>query len=394
MNHKIVLTFSIFFLLFISCSGDDDKPPIDSKILQILSFEFLAKDNDALTEDIAGIIDHDKKEITILLPADTSVKSLISSVTISEGATISPDPVTPTDFTNNVEYIVTGKDGVTKTTYTVISGQSESDNNRIESFVVTIDDEEYPATIEDEKITLIVPEGTAINNLRPTVGIEKRAQVSPESGAAVDFTTTVNYVVTAQNGNERIYTVDITVDNPLNRDRDVLTEFYNENLKLDNSSGIYLGWDLYAPTMNDWKGVEITEGRVTSLEIVLTVTVYDFAILGKLSELKKLMLSATRITEIPKEIGALKKLEVLNLGTNNIKTLPQEISDLVSLKELWVYGNAITEISEEIGKLSNLEVFDLSTNPITVIPKEICEMQRADGGPFLLVKDDDDTCEP
>jgi hypothetical protein len=519
MNKKIILILPIAFLLLVNCSGDDDAlstPPDETKTAQILSFEFLKEDNDILVGNITGIIDQDKKEITVIFPANTLAESLVPSISVTEGVTITPDIDTPTnftkafvytlsgkgfdkvsytikisfegenseskiktfrflvsdnpnanlkedvqaelmengsgvlvrfpaevrnisalipditisqgatitpntgvvqDFTETLEYMVTSDDGESKTTYTVISVIEESENDAINSFVITVNNTDYPATIEDQNITLTLPEGTALNNLSPKIGIGTGANVSPASGVAKDFTSTVHYIVTAENGSNKIYNVDVYAESSLKMDRKVLTDFYNDNLTQDNLTGPYLNWNLNAATMGDWTGVEIIDGRVSSLTIFASMTVYDFSGLAELSALKKLALFNTNIKEIPKEIGVFKTLEELNLSNNNIKTLPKEIGDMESLKSLFINSNEIialpkelgnlgslsaltadrneiATVAREIGRLTNLTVLDLKENPITIIPREICELQRQNGGGLLsLIIDDGDTCE-
>ena len=68
------------------------------------------------------------------------------------------------------------------------------------------------ATISGTTITAEVPNGTDVTKLKPTITISKDATVSPKSGVETDFTDSVNYVVTAEDGTtKKTYTVTITV---------------------------------------------------------------------------------------------------------------------------------------------------------------------------------------
>lgn len=62
-----------------------------------------------------GVIDD--TDITVTVPAGTTVTELTPVVVISDGATISPS--TAQDFTNPVQYTVTAEDTTTEKTYTV-----------------------------------------------------------------------------------------------------------------------------------------------------------------------------------------------------------------------------------------------------------------------------------
>lgn len=517
MSIRTVLSFCIIFLLFTNCGSDDEQSPDNenSEILQILSFTFLAKDNDNLTIDVSGTIDHVKKEITVLLPANTSVERLkpiitvsegmelfpraetprdftspfeysvlgensvnvvdytvivsvtnsdesnisefrfltsdnpsanlitdiagtiegntikvefasatdISSltpvITVSNGATIVPNDDVAQDFTKNIEYIVTAQDGVSKTVYTVQATKLKSDDDRISGFTFSnIGGNSYSATIEEDKISLILPVGTAINNLTPTITIGNGASVVPENGEAQNFNTILSYEVTAENGDKRTYMVNIYTENSLRSDRAVLENLYKTNLKLANLSRRYLNWDLQEPDMSKWEGVTIKDDRVTALDFPAgRFTIYDLTSdIGKLSELEHLFLTSINLTEIPKEIGALKKLEYLNLAYNQIRVLPIEIGDLEVLESLYVFNNELSTLPIEIRELSNLNAlgvnnnnitqipvslsetpellsFNLIGNPISIIPKEICDMKTQSGFPTQVLLDADDTCE-
>lgn len=61
-------------------------------------------------------------------------------------------------------------------------------------------------------ISVVVPEGTGIKNLVPTIIIHRDASVNPQSEVMQDFTNPVNYRVTAGNKSTRNYTVTVTLE--------------------------------------------------------------------------------------------------------------------------------------------------------------------------------------
>ena len=56
------------------------------------------------------------EDITITLPYLTDVTNLKATAKISARARINPDPANPRDYTNPVDFTVTGEDGTTKNT--------------------------------------------------------------------------------------------------------------------------------------------------------------------------------------------------------------------------------------------------------------------------------------
>ena len=68
----------------------------------------------------------------------------------------------------------------------------------------TIDDIEHTVTLDVEA-------GTDVSELVPTIEISTNATIDPASGVSQDFTTPVEYTVTAENGNEQIWTITVTI---------------------------------------------------------------------------------------------------------------------------------------------------------------------------------------
>ncbi len=388
----------------------------DSKESNINSFVIKQNANPNLELDISGSFDD--KIIRLEFNAGTDITALIPEITISQGAIINPENGLKQDFTNPIEYTITAQDGVTKKTYTVVSSILKSKKNEITSFVFPdINGQRYEANIVESNIVLELPEGTNLSGLIPTIETSLNANVSPESGVPQTFENLIQYEVTAEDGSKQTYTVNVYTANSIGADRVVLTEFYEVNKKLDNLFNGYLNWDLSAPTMENWEGVDIINGRVSSLSTTFDIRVYELPpSIGKLSELKFLSIGSFALQEIPKEIGNLKKLSNLHLTGNLIKELPKEIGELSSLLFLILTKNKLKTIPPEVGKLENLRflylddnnlevlpneiealsklrTLKLERNPITIIPKEICALSKENGGNTEISLDIDDTCE-
>ena len=72
------------------------------------------------------------------------------------------------------------------------------------------------ATVSGTAIAATVPAGTDITKLVPTITLSDKATVSPASGAVQDFSKSVTYTVTAEDGSTQAYTVNVTVAKPVN----------------------------------------------------------------------------------------------------------------------------------------------------------------------------------
>lgn len=95
--------------------GPDPEPELSNKAL-ITAFTAKAGD---LTIN-GKIYDMEKKVELVCIPDQLeALKSATAEVTISDKATIAPDPATARDYTAGVEFTVTAEDGKTTKTYTV-----------------------------------------------------------------------------------------------------------------------------------------------------------------------------------------------------------------------------------------------------------------------------------
>jgi Leucine-rich repeat (LRR) protein len=79
---------------------------------------------------------------------------------------------------------------------------------------------------------------------------------------------------------------------------------------------------------------------------------------------------------LPKEIRRLVNLEVLNIQSNPLETLPPEIGQLKKLKAIYVSETKLKGLPKEIGELKNLEILNLSMNAIITLPAEIGRLEN------------------
>ena len=138
--------------------------------------------------------------------------------------------------------------------------------------------------------------------------------------------------------------------------------------------------DWLAEPVAQWHGVEVTEDRVTGLDLnsnQLTGSIPPE--LGNLANLRALNLNSNQLTgSIPPELGNLANLEILILGRflegNKLTgSIPLELGNLARLKELKLSNNQLTgSIPPELGNLANLVHLLLDGNQLTgSIPPEL-----------------------
>lgn len=85
------------------------------------------------------------------------------------------------------------------------------------------------------------------------------------------------------------------------------------------------------------------------------------------------------IENVPSKVWNFKWLKSLNLGKINMAKLPNEIENLANskAKDICVnHTNRTTELPKEIGNLINLEILDLSNNAIETLPEDITKLTK------------------
>ena len=150
----------------------------------------------------AGEIDQKTGKINVTMPYGSDITAVIPQVVLEEGATSKLDFTTPINFTSPVKFrVINGnlyKDYTA--TVTVLSP--------IKSFKIN----GVAATINDvnKTITMTLPENTSLTALQPVIELTNGVSISPASGATVDFTNPVIFVVTS-NGKSVNYTANVGV---------------------------------------------------------------------------------------------------------------------------------------------------------------------------------------
>jgi hypothetical protein len=93
--------------------------------------------------------------------------------------------------------------------------------------------------------------------------------------------------------------------------------------------------------------------------------------IGRLQKLETLSVAGTHISKLPTEIGKLKHLETLDISSTEVVELPTCIEKLQSLKTLNISGTKVSELPMEIRKLKHLRTLDMRCTKVRVLPWEV-----------------------
>ena len=283
-----------------------------------------------------------------------------------------------------VSLLAVDNDELAEATQTVtVSGTSENPHGVAgpENVTLTIIDDEAPF-FADDSIAYTFTAGIAVSRFLPEAEFgngkltyslspapSNDVTFTPEPPARIGVSATsvaageTSYTLTATDadGDTDTMTISITVrkgvcpnsaavsgysDPGIVHDCEALLAS-RDTLSVDQS----LNWDEDLP-IDEWKGVELADGRVVELR----------------------MSSEGIVGTIPSELGNLANLQGLSLWGNRLTGgIPKELGNLANLRSLWLSGNQLTGgIPEELGSLSNLQTLDLYGNQLTgVIPKEL-----------------------
>lgn len=254
----------------------------------------------------------------------------------------------------------------------------------IENNGVTVN---IPGEIDEEgkTITIAMPNKTEITDLEPVLEIPEKAIYEPKGPQ--DFSTPINYTITAEDGTSRTYLV--TVEVALSQ-KEILLLISAVN------PGNTLNWN-ETDNLSDWEEVtldgngDIIELRMNargltnlppeirqlgSLEVLFLANMQVESLppeIGQLSNLK-LLHAQVSLSSLPAEIGQLGSLESLDLNVNFLSNLPPEIGQLGSLTSLSVFGNQLNSLPPEIGQLNSLENLALGNNNLSSLPTEIKQL--------------------
>ena len=124
-------------------------------------------------------------------------------------------------------------------------------------------------------------------------------------------------------------------------------------------------WDLNAP-MNEWKGVTLTDGRVTALKMTGKNFPYEWTMpedIGYLQELTDLRFNGAQVTgDFMEDLYKLTKLVSLYFQTNNILgSFSEKVTCWPDLKDLYIndnpkFGGTLPKELGQLKKLANINI--------------------------------------
>lgn len=121
-------------------------------------------------------------------------------------------------------------------------------------------------------------------------------------------------------------------------------------------------------------------GQLKKLRVLNLNKAFELKIIpkeiGQLDHLEELWMALTSVKTIPTEIGKLHKLKILMLGANDLKHIPNTICNLSNLERLILTGDKIGSLPNELGRLKKLTELDVSYCGLTSIPKSIGKLTR------------------
>jgi hypothetical protein len=196
---------AIFGLLIIVSSSCKKEEPVKSDEKEIISFVIEGQTGNS-------VINSEAAAIAIAMPDSVALDSLAPTITISEKSIIVPASGEFVDFSQgSVNYKVTAEDNSTKEWVVTVANTLSSEADII-SFTVNPPSFQRGETVYgNQDISFQVFYGASLNALRATIQVSENAAISPESDAAVDFSSgSAIYTVTAQDGTQKIWNTHVS----------------------------------------------------------------------------------------------------------------------------------------------------------------------------------------
>lgn len=144
-----------------------------------------------------------------------------------------------------------------------------------------------------------------------------------------------------------------------------VTNIQSDSLVLVDFLRLGANWNP-AKDMDQWDGVEIKNGRVTSIKLTSSGVKGDIPTsIGRLTSLQYLDLSGNELSgSIPSEMNNLKQLEFLDLSNNNISGSAPLLNSLSKLVLLDLSSNKLTSLPNLNQDIESLEYFAINNNEI------------------------------
>ena len=194
--------------LFSSCKKDDEPQKSDAKTMT--NVKIIAGEN-----QFDGIVQSNGTTFHFSVPLgfdQNQLTSAIATFTIPSTATANPPSGSTANFMTDVNYTVTAEDG-SQAVYTIHKVDASSSEADFLTFSVDVDNVNVAIDKANAKITLTVNLTTwnLLSEATPTFTLSVGATVSPASSVKQNFKNPVQYVVTANDGTSKTWTVTCNV---------------------------------------------------------------------------------------------------------------------------------------------------------------------------------------
>src|SRR5690242_18039339 len=92
-------------------------------------------------------------------------------------------------------------------------------------------------------------------------------------------------------------------------------------------------------------------------------------------ELETLVLADNDLTEVSARIGRLKRLRMLDLGHNALRSVPESLGNLDALSGfLYLHDNQLTSLPPSLASLKRLRYLNIGENGFETLPECVCGM--------------------
>ena len=399
-------TWFLVFLFLTACNSDDDELLSDANV--IVAFDFMANDNDTLSENFSGKIDIKARTVQLELPFGTDLEGLVPRIVIPEEAKISPGSDSPTDFSEPVLYTVTAANGDSAEYTVVVRNAAPTDREVLLTWYqlnpentlswdleditenwegITVKDGRVSSVSFPEKeMTLVTPLVRHLDSLKSLNLRDNTIQELPEGLGALKKLEALNL-----SSNEL---------RALPSDLGSLEALRLLNLRNNQIEALppTIGSLEQLMEINlDFNRLEELPVEIGSLDLI-SLSVYGNRDLTTLPEalgnnirLMNLNVGWCNLSSLPNRLEDLISLVELNASENQLSEVPEGIGNLTALKRVMLQKNQLIALPDAMGELSSLLVLEIQENNITTLPAALCE--RITENNVVLNKDPDAQCE-
>ena len=163
---------------------------------------------------------------TITVPFGTDLIVAPTNLFISNNATVSPAPDSEQNFSSPVDYTVTAENGDPQTWRVTVNVEADtrSGENDITRFTLSPTSGDSALDLVNHTATITVPFGTDLIVAPTNLFISNNATVSPAPDSEQNFSSPVDYVVTAENGDPQTWRVTVNVQaDPRSGENDIVS---------------------------------------------------------------------------------------------------------------------------------------------------------------------------